>query len=101
MLIRPTSQTNLTRGNPGAEAGDYGYNFANARRRSNSSTHGSAIADFKTKFEAVEADPVFEESYHGPVEEFDEEEIHSLDKQDTAEISSSGSIEEEEHAKKV
>ncbi|OJD22566.1 hypothetical protein ACJ73_06088 [Blastomyces percursus] len=54
-------------GRSGEEVHDYGYTFTNARRRSNSSTQG--LADFKTKFETVEADPVFEEEIHGPLHE--------------------------------
>ena len=56
------------------ESQDYGYSFTNARRRSNSSSHGHAIGDFKTKFEAVETDPVFEEELHGAKDDagFDE-----------------------------
>jgi len=46
-------------GREGEEVQDYGYTFTNARRRSNSSTQG--LAEFKTKFETVEPDPVFEE----------------------------------------
>lgn len=42
---------------------DYGYSFTNARRRSNSSTQG--LADFRTKFETVEPEPVFEEQLQG------------------------------------
>lgn len=42
---------------------DTDYSFANARRRSNSSTHG--LADFNTKFEAFEPEPVFEEEALG------------------------------------
>jgi hypothetical protein len=37
--------------------------MANPRRRSNSSTH--VTKDFKTKFETVEPEPVFEEELHG------------------------------------
>ncbi|EFW23406.1 conserved hypothetical protein [Coccidioides posadasii str. Silveira] len=51
-------------GRSGEEVHDYGYTFANARRRSNSSNQ--ALEDFKTKFEAIEHDPVFEEDIHGP-----------------------------------
>ncbi|GKZ52053.1 hypothetical protein AbraIFM66951_010161, partial [Aspergillus brasiliensis] len=51
-------------GRSGDEVHDYGYNFTNIRRHSNSSAQG--IADFKTKFEAVEPEPVFEENVHGP-----------------------------------
>ncbi|MCJ1315131.1 hypothetical protein MMC15_000447 [Xylographa vitiligo] len=88
-------------GRDGEEAEDYGYNFANARRRSNSSTHGNAINDFKTKFEAVEADPVFEEEYHGAAGKAEEEEHLALDKEDSAESTSGVSIEEEDVPKKV
>ncbi|KAL2362970.1 hypothetical protein RJZ56_004113 [Blastomyces dermatitidis] len=54
-------------GRSGEEVHDYGYTFTNARRRSNSSTQG--LAEFKTKFETVEPDPVFEEEIHGPLHE--------------------------------
>ncbi|KAE8132270.1 hypothetical protein BDV38DRAFT_275205 [Aspergillus pseudotamarii] len=50
-------------GRSGDEVHDYEYTFTNARRHSNSSTQG--IADFKTKFETIEPEPVFEESFHG------------------------------------
>ena len=43
--------------------------MANARRRSNSSSYTAGLKDFKTKFETVEHDPVFEEDIHGPVED--------------------------------
>ena len=42
---------------------DTDYSFTNARRRSNSSTQG--LADFNTKFEAFEPEPVFEEEVRG------------------------------------
>ncbi|KAJ5176447.1 uncharacterized protein N7482_002324 [Penicillium canariense] len=51
-------------GRSGDEAQDYEYTLANARRRSNSSTQG--LADFRTKFETVEPEPVFEEQFHEP-----------------------------------
>lgn len=89
------------RGTPGDESQDYGYNFTNARRRSNSSSHGHAIGDFKTKFEAVEADPVFEEEYHGAKGNAKIDEHLGLEKSDSADSISGGSVEEEEHAKKV
>ncbi|MCJ1412365.1 hypothetical protein MMC19_006459 [Ptychographa xylographoides] len=88
-------------GREGEEAEDYGYKFANSRRRSNSSTHGNAINDFKTKFEAVETDPVFEEEYHGAPASTEDEENLGLEKEDSADSTSGGSIEEEEHAKKL
>lgn len=78
---------------------DYGYNFTNARRRSNSSSHG--LGEFKTKFEAVEADPVFEEEVHGHHEDPEDGETLSLEKADTADSTSGGSIEDEDQAKKV
>lgn len=78
---------------------DYGYKFTNARRRSNSSSHG--LGEFKTKFEAVEADPVFEEELHGHHEDPEEGENLSLEKEESAGSTSGGSIEEEELAKKM
>ena len=41
---------------------DYGYTFTNTRRYSNSSTQ--EIAEFRTKFETVEAEPHFEEQIY-------------------------------------
>ncbi|KAG5925125.1 hypothetical protein E4U42_004464 [Claviceps africana] len=58
---------------------DSDFKFSNARRRSNSSTASHHINDFKTKFEVVEAEPVFEESIHGPIED------DQLSKTDTSE----------------
>jgi len=84
-------------GSPGAESQDYGYKFTNARRRSNSSSHG-VLSDFKTKFEHIETDPVFEEEYHGaPKEEMDE---LTHEKSESADSVSTASVEEEELAKK-
>ncbi|KAF2737344.1 hypothetical protein EJ04DRAFT_126385 [Polyplosphaeria fusca] len=75
-------------GLPGDEIDDLNYTMANPRRRSNSSTH--QIKDFKTKFEAVEQEPVFEEELHGAT-------AADLEKQSTASTSnSSASIEEED-----
>lgn len=59
------------RGAPGEEAADYGYKMTNSRRRSNSSTF-QGLEGFKTKFEHIDADPVFEEELHGPLAEDDE-----------------------------
>lgn len=50
------------RGSVGDEAVDEGFNFTNARRRSNSSSFSSNPEHFKTKFEVNEPEPVFEES---------------------------------------
>jgi len=85
-------------GRSGDEVQDYGYTFTNARRRSNSSTQG--LTDFKTKFETVEADPVFEEEVHGPVEE--EEDVNDTAlKVKSVDSSTSGGSEEESEAKKL
>lgn len=54
---------NISRGRSGDEVQDYEYNFTNVRRHSNSS--GQGLADFKTKFETIEPEPVFEEELHG------------------------------------
>ncbi|KAL8739821.1 MAG: hypothetical protein Q9190_007413 [Brigantiaea leucoxantha] len=87
-------------GTPGEEKQDYGYNFTNSRRRSNSSSYGHSISDFKTKFETVESDPVFEEEYHG-AQVADLEEHMGLEKAETADSTSSASVEEDDHAKKA
>ncbi|KAG6021785.1 hypothetical protein E4U41_002399 [Claviceps citrina] len=63
------------RGNWGTMADDvmdHDFKFVNSRRRSNSSTASHHINDFKTKFEVIDAEPVFEESIHGPIEDDDE-----------------------------
>lgn len=86
------------RGTPGDESQDTGYNFTNARRRSNSSNHGRAINDFKTKFEAVETDPVFEEEIHGALKEEMDELTH--EKSESADSASMASVDDEELAKK-
>jgi len=62
--------------------------MAYARRRSNSSTHN--MKDFKTKFETIETEPVFEEEIHGALGE----ELEST-------TSTENSIAEEEHDKKM
>ncbi len=73
------------RGGAGEEVVDQPFNFANARRRSNSSGYSNNLKDFKTKFEFNEPEPVFEESLHGPDVETEQE----LTKTDSA--SSGGS----------
>ncbi|KAL7623379.1 hypothetical protein AAE478_007061 [Parahypoxylon ruwenzoriense] len=72
-------------GSAGEEVVDENFNFANARRRSNSSGYSNHLKDFKTKFEINEPEPVFEESIHGPEAEDD----MSLTKTETS--SSAGS----------
>jgi len=81
----------------GEEVQDEGFNLANARRRSNSSSYTAGLKDFKTKFEQVEQEPVFEEELHGPGEEF-------ADLPETQRVtteSSDGSIDEDDKAKSV
>jgi hypothetical protein len=82
---------NSYRGREGDELEDGTFNMVNARRRSNSSTF--TTKDFKTKFETIEPEPVFEEELHGPMGE-------ELDKTDTS-SSSTKSIEEEDASKKL
>jgi hypothetical protein len=61
-----------------------GFTFTNARRHSNSSTASHHFTDFKTKFDVNDAEPVFEEHIHGPLDEEDEEH-DTLSKTDTSE----------------
>jgi len=56
-------------GRAGDEVEDIGVALTQPRRRSNSSTAAKSAAAFKTKFETIEAEPVFEETEHGPSEE--------------------------------
>lgn len=60
----------VCRGHLGEEKDDYGYTFANSRRYSNSSSHD--IKEFRSKFEAIEPEPVYEEAIHGPLPDSDE-----------------------------
>jgi hypothetical protein len=78
------------RGTPGDEVEDLRPNMAYARRRSNSSTQN--MKDFKTKFETIETEPVFEEELHGPMGE-------ELEKQSTTSTDKSVDDEEEHHKK--
>ncbi|KAE9961212.1 hypothetical protein BLS_003164 [Venturia inaequalis] len=78
-------------GHPGDEIDDVrNIHMANPRRRSNSSSHLKGAKDFKTKFEHVEVEPVFEEHLHGPLPEDEEVDIHPLEHQST--ISSDDSV---------
>ena len=66
--------------------------------------HGHAIGDFKTKFEAVESDPVFEEEYHGaPKDDIDLDDHMGQDKGESADSISTASVAsvEEEDIKKA
>ncbi|CAH0026466.1 unnamed protein product, partial [Clonostachys rhizophaga] len=71
----------------GDEVMDEGFSFTNARRRSNSSSFSHHVSDFKTKFEVNEAEPVFEESLHGPIDENEED----LSKENSSESGRSSS----------
>ena len=59
----------MLRGIEGEEVQDSGFTMNNARRRSNSSSYTAGLKDFKTKFEHIETDPVFEEDIHGALED--------------------------------
>ncbi|KAJ5051551.1 uncharacterized protein L3040_001327 [Drepanopeziza brunnea f. sp. 'multigermtubi'] len=78
----------------GEEVQDEGFNFNNARRRSNSSSYAAGLKDFKTKFEHVEQDPVFEEDIHGAILEDD---LPAAQRVNTK--SSDGSTDEDEKVK--
>ncbi|KAI1443901.1 hypothetical protein ABKA04_004134 [Annulohypoxylon sp. FPYF3050] len=80
-------------GSAGQEVVDEDFNFANARRRSNSSGYSNHLNDFKTKFEFNEPEPVFEESIHGP----EAEDENALAKTETS--SSAGSSADEKEQK--
>ena len=91
--------TSSCRGRGGVESEDYGFNFTNQRRRSNSSTQ--ALGDFKTKFEASEKDPVFEEELHGPTDE-DLEQASTISKEESTDSSTlEGSVDDDEGTKKL
>ncbi|KAI0012262.1 hypothetical protein F4779DRAFT_569002 [Xylariaceae sp. FL0662B] len=78
-------------GGAGEEVVDENFNFAKARRRSNSIGHANHL-DFKTKFEVNEPEPVFEENIHGPVADED----NSLTKTETS-SSAGSSVDEKDH----
>ncbi|KZF25629.1 hypothetical protein L228DRAFT_80199 [Xylona heveae TC161] len=84
-------------GRDGEEVEDYAYNMNNPRRRSNSNSHAHTLKDFKTKFETVDQEPVFEEELHGARPE----DVADLEKEESGASSSGGSIEEEHEAKNV
>jgi hypothetical protein len=65
VLYETVTDVSICRGRPTDEIDESTYNLTNARRRSNSSTHAHDMKNFKTKFETVEPEPVFEEELHG------------------------------------
>lgn len=78
---------------------DSGYNFANSRRRSNSNSQG--LNDFKTKFETIDQEPVFEEGIHGPTDD-DVEHVSTLSKEESASSSNySASVDSDEGIKRM
>jgi len=83
-------------GHPGDEVQDTNYAMNNPRRRSNSSSHSKFAKDFKTKFEIVEAEPVFEMSEHGPTDE-DSDHVRLEHQSTTSTSSEAQSIEEEQN----
>lgn len=66
-----------------------------------SNSSSQTLGDFKTKFEGVESDPVFEEELHGPAESVEGDGHFGLEKAESADSTSNASVEEEEHVKKV
>ena len=99
-LLGTPKASNLFRGTLRDEADDSGYDFANARRRSNSSTKD--LGDFKTKFEMRDSDPVFEEELHGPTDEdVEQASMASMEKEESTDSSTlGGSVDDEEAANK-
>lgn len=93
-LIIPKHYRNLPylRGINGEEVQDEGFNLANARRRSNSSSYTAGLKDFKTKFETVEREPVFEEDIHGAMDD---------DLRRVTTESTDGSVDDDDKAKSV
>jgi len=84
----------------GEEIQDENFALNNARRRSNSSSYTAGLKDFKTKFEHIETEPVFEESVHGaqpgsPTSTHSDSQFaDSIEKVNT--LSSESSVDEEE-----
>lgn len=97
------------RGVEGEEIQDSDFVLNKARRRSNSSSYAAGLKDFKTKFEDVETEPVFEENIHGAgaivtasptsTNHSDSHFAHAIEKVNT--LSSEGSVDEEDKAKDV
>lgn len=94
--------TRSYRGVEGEEIQDANFALNNARRRSNSSSYAAGLKDFKTKFEAIETEPVFEESIHGaqpgsPTSTHSDSQFaDSIEKVNT--LSSESSVDEDEKA---
>jgi len=94
--LRTRNKADLDRGVDGEEVQDEGFNLANARRRSNSSSYTAGLKDFKTKFETVETEPVFEEDIHGAEDAEDFPETRRINTE-----SSEGSVDDDDKAKSI
>jgi hypothetical protein len=101
-------KANDIRGRSGDELQDYAFSMNNPRRRSNSFSAGHTLADFKTKFEHIDPEPVFEEDTMGAPKEgsitTDDDHSHdghSLKEVDTSDTSvSADSVADEESVMK-
>ncbi|KAF1981118.1 hypothetical protein K402DRAFT_398815, partial [Aulographum hederae CBS 113979] len=85
-------------GHVGDEVQDYSFRMNNPRRRSNSSSHAVSLSAFKTKFETIEPEPVFEEEIHGPLSVSYEEDHNALEKASTTSSDNNGSVDGDEGA---
>jgi hypothetical protein len=95
--ITKADSASVRRGVDGEEVQDEGFAMANARRRSNSSSYTAGLKDFKTKFETIEQEPVFENDIHGPGEDSDD--LHDAHRVNTE--SSDGSLDDDEKVKSL
>lgn len=73
----------------------------NARRRSNSSSYTAGLKDFKTKFEHIEHDPVFEEDLHGAADDEDGEMERARRVTTESSVSDGSSFDEDEKVSKA
>ena len=89
----PANPCSTTRGEPGEEVVDENFNFANARRRSNSSGVNTDQQKFKTKFDINEQEPVFEEDVHGPADDDEAASEDNMQKTDSS-VSENSSVDE-------
>jgi hypothetical protein len=73
----------------------------NARRRSNSSSYTAGLKDFKTKFEHIETDPVFEEDLHGAADDEEGEMERARRVNTESSVSDGSSFDEDEKVSKA
>lgn len=97
-MASPDTRANSSdRGRSGDELDESQFNLTKARRRSNSSLETGK--SFKSKFETIEKEPVFEESVHGDggIDHYSKTSLAEggvtaeLDKQDSIDSTSSNS----------